>query len=63
VINVGGVTALTAGSFAGGLIADTLGIRATLVLGGLLPLLGPGLAAAVTPSPPAPVGFPRSAIR
>jgi hypothetical protein len=42
VINVGGITALTAGSFAGGLIADTLGLRATLVLGGLLPLLGLG---------------------
>jgi predicted MFS family arabinose efflux permease len=42
VIKGGGITALTAGSFAGGLIADTLGLRATLVLGGVLPLVGQG---------------------
>jgi predicted MFS family arabinose efflux permease len=42
VINVGTMTALTAGSFAGGAIADGVGLRATLLLGGLLPLLGLG---------------------
>lgn len=40
--NVGVMTALTAGSFAGGVIADTIGLRATLLLGGLLPLLALG---------------------
>jgi len=43
VMSVGGMTALTVGSFAGGLVADTIGLRSTLVLGGLLPLLGRGM--------------------
>jgi hypothetical protein len=43
VMSVGGMTALTVGSFARGLVADTIGLRSTLVLGGLLPLLGLGL--------------------
>ncbi len=42
VINVGTMTALTAGSFAGGVIANGIGLGATLLLGGLLPLLGLG---------------------
>jgi hypothetical protein len=63
VINVGAVTALTAGSFAGGLIADSLGLRAYPGTRGLAAPARPGLAIAVTHRPPAPVGFPRSAIR
>jgi predicted MFS family arabinose efflux permease len=39
VVNVGSMAALTVGSFAGGLIADSLGLRPTLVLGGALPLI------------------------
>jgi MFS family permease len=40
VANVGAATAITGGSFAGGLVADIIGLRPTLVIGGLLPLLG-----------------------
>ena len=40
IANVGAATAITAGSFAGGIVADNIGLRPTLVVGGLLPLLG-----------------------
>ncbi|MEA2732555.1 MAG: hypothetical protein QOF70_7030 [Acetobacteraceae bacterium] len=40
VVSVGAMTALTAGSVAGGLIGDSIGLRPTLLLGGLLPLIG-----------------------
>jgi predicted MFS family arabinose efflux permease len=40
VSSVGTAAAITLGSFAGGLIADRIGLRPTLLLGGLLPLLG-----------------------
>jgi predicted MFS family arabinose efflux permease len=40
VASVGTATAITAGSFAGGIVADTIGLRPTLVIGGLLPFLG-----------------------
>jgi MFS family permease len=43
VMSVGATTALAFGSFAGGLVADQTGLRPTLVLGGLLPLLGLGV--------------------
>jgi len=40
VVSVGAMTGPTAGSFAGGVIGDTVGLRPNLLLGGLLPLLG-----------------------
>jgi predicted MFS family arabinose efflux permease len=40
VVNVGSMASLTAGAFAGGIMADMIGLRPTLLLGGLLPLLG-----------------------
>jgi predicted MFS family arabinose efflux permease len=40
VVSVGSTTALTAGSLAGGLVGDSIGLRPALLLGGLLPLLG-----------------------
>jgi len=40
VIGVGMMTALTLGSFVGGVTADVIGLRATLVVGGMVPLLG-----------------------
>ncbi len=42
VTSVGAMTALTAGSVAGGLLGDSFGLRPTLLLGGLLPLIGLG---------------------
>jgi MFS family permease len=42
VVSVGSATALTAGSLAGGLLGDSVGLRPALLLGGLLPLLGLG---------------------
>jgi len=43
VVRVGAWTALTIGSLAGGILADHIGVRPTLLLGGLLPLLGCGV--------------------
>ena len=40
VVNVGAMAALTTGSFLGGILAETLGLRPTLLLSGLLPLIG-----------------------
>jgi predicted MFS family arabinose efflux permease len=40
VVRVGAFAALMAGSLAGGILAETLGLRATLILGGLLPVIG-----------------------
>jgi len=40
VVNVGSMAALMAGSLGGGFLADHIGLRATLLLSGLLPLLG-----------------------
>jgi predicted MFS family arabinose efflux permease len=40
VASMGNATAIAIGSFAGGLIADKVGLRSTLFLGGVLPLLG-----------------------
>jgi MFS family permease len=40
VANVGAATAVTVGSFAGGLVADIIGLRPASLVGGLLPLLG-----------------------
>jgi MFS family permease len=42
VVSVGAMAALTVGSFGGGLVADAIGLRPTLLLGGLLPLIGLG---------------------
>jgi MFS family permease len=40
VVRVGAWTALTGGSLAGGLLAEVIGLRPTLLLGGILPLIG-----------------------
>jgi MFS family permease len=40
VASVGTAAAITLGAFGGGVIAGSIGLRATLVLGGVLPLLG-----------------------
>lgn len=42
VVTVGTAIAISVGAFAGGVIADSVGIRPTLLLGGILPLLGLG---------------------
>jgi MFS family permease len=40
VVRVGAFASLMAGSFVGGILAETLGLRTTMLLGGILPLLG-----------------------
>ena len=42
VASVGAAAAITAGSFVGGIVADEFGLPATLIVGGILPLLGMG---------------------